>query len=261
MGGESYRLTKDTLYLLESGFDPWVVAAKDLSKGKAVDLAVANGVVVRVFIKWLVPLGEVLRPDDPLFRLAPHASGVALAELVGVEEYDDRPMDGNKGILFKLKRVRGSGLFPNTIDVVTAFGGLRQPGDVPKPSAPLKADTLKKDERYWFAFSSHHDYEKYNQGVIGFWPEKDKVSETLEAAVKADVFRWQPQYVPALKLSYGHVVEKDTWRSPGRARRSPLGEIAPRQAPRLIPLPAVPGHRRQLRGDDAKVRTHPLHRV
>ena len=58
-----YSLTKDTLYLRESGFDPWVVKAKDLVKGQAVDLAVADGVVVRVFIKQLVPLapGEVLK--------------------------------------------------------------------------------------------------------------------------------------------------------------------------------------------------------
>ena len=144
VGTESYRLTKDTLYLLESGRDPWVVEAKDLVKGKAVDLAVADGVVVRVFIKRFVPLtpGEVARLGDPLFLLAPHASGVALAEVVGVEEYDARPSDGDKGIEFKLKRVRGSGYFPDTVDVVTAFGGLRQPGDLPKPSAPLKPDSL-----------------------------------------------------------------------------------------------------------------------
>jgi hypothetical protein len=63
VGGESYRLTKDTQYLLESGFDPRVGEAKDLVKGKAVDLAVADGVAVRVFIKRLVPLGpgEVLK--------------------------------------------------------------------------------------------------------------------------------------------------------------------------------------------------------
>ena len=97
VGSESYRLTKDTLYLLESGFDPWVVRAKDLVKGKAVDLAVADGVVVRVFIRQFVPLapGEVLRLDDPLFRLAPHASGVALAEVVGGEGVR-RPADGRE---------------------------------------------------------------------------------------------------------------------------------------------------------------------
>jgi hypothetical protein len=68
VGSDSYRLTKDTLYQLESGFDPFVVKAKDLVKGKAVDLAVADGVVVRVFIKQFVPLvpGEVLKLEPAL---------------------------------------------------------------------------------------------------------------------------------------------------------------------------------------------------
>jgi hypothetical protein len=165
-------------------------------------------------IAVIVPLLALALAAEPprLDTLAPHASGIALAEVVEVKEYDERPMDGNKGIRFKLKRVRGTGHFDETVDVVTDFGGLRPPGDVPKPSAPLKPDSLKKGERYWLAFSSRHDYERYNQGVIGFWPEKDKVSEVLEVAVKDDVYRWSPQYVPELKLSYGHVVEKDTWR-------------------------------------------------
>jgi hypothetical protein len=162
----------------------------------------------------LVPfvIAWALTAPPSLDALVPNASGVALIEVVEVKEYDERPMDGNKGVRFKLKLVRGSGAFPGEVGVVTDFGGLRPPGDVPKPSAPLKPDSLKKGERYWIAFSSRHDHEKYNQGVIGFWPEKDKVSEVLEATVKDDVYRWSPQYVPELKLSYGHVIEKDTWR-------------------------------------------------
>ncbi len=147
-----------------------------------------------------------------LDEVAPHASGVALVEVVGVEKYDERSTDGNRGVRFKLKRVRGSGEFWDTADVVTEFGGFRG-GEVPKPSHPVKIDSLKKGERYWFVFASECEYEKYNQGVIGFWPEKDaKVAEVLEAAVKADTFRWHPQYDPKTKLTYGRVSEKSKWR-------------------------------------------------
>lgn len=85
VGGESYRLTKDTLYLLESGFDPWVVKAKDLTKGRAVDLAVADGVVVRVFIQRLVPLapGEVLKLGPPRADEKPTATEALLKTMEG----------------------------------------------------------------------------------------------------------------------------------------------------------------------------------
>lgn len=149
--------------------------------------------------------------DAPkLDDFAPHASGVALVEVVGVKRYDERSTDGNKGVRFKLERVRGSGEFWDTVDVVTEFGGFRG-GEVPKPSHPVKVDSLKKGERYWFAFSSEHEHQKYNQGVIGFWPEKDAKAEALEAAEKADTFRWHPQYDPETKLTYGRVSEKGKW--------------------------------------------------
>jgi hypothetical protein len=63
-GGASFRLSKETEYLRESGYDPEVVGAKELVKGKAVDLAVVDGTAVRVYIKRFVPLApgeEVVR--------------------------------------------------------------------------------------------------------------------------------------------------------------------------------------------------------
>ena len=63
VGGESYKLTKDTRYLLESGLDPWEVDAKSLVKGRTVDLVVVDGVVVRVFI-WQHPLPEKKDPKS-----------------------------------------------------------------------------------------------------------------------------------------------------------------------------------------------------
>jgi hypothetical protein len=48
VGGKSYKLTKDTQYLLESGRDPFEV--KGVRAGQTVDLSVEDGEVVRVFI-------------------------------------------------------------------------------------------------------------------------------------------------------------------------------------------------------------------
>ncbi|VTR99627.1 unnamed protein product [Gemmata massiliana] len=162
------------------------------------------------FVLFLTP--DLQAAEPKLDELAPHASGVALVEVVSVEEYDARPADGDAGVCFKFKLVRGSGEFRSEVRVTTAPGGLRPPGFVPKPSLPLKPDSLKKGERYWLAFASGCDYEKHNQGIIDFLGEKDPKAKVLDAAVKADTFRWHPQYDPKTKLTYGRVSEKDKWR-------------------------------------------------
>jgi hypothetical protein len=181
--------------------------------------------VIPVVLLLAVPVRAPAAEPPKVDEFAPNAAGVALVEVTGVEKYDARPMDGDAGITFKLRLVRGTGAFPGEVGCVTAFGGLRAPGDVPKPSAPLKPDSLKKGERYWIVFASQHDYKKYNQGVIGFWPEKDPKAEALEAAVKADAYKWSPQYVPDLKLSYGHLIEKDGWRVRGERDGKVLWEV------------------------------------
>jgi hypothetical protein len=165
---------------------------------------------IPVAILLAIPL-SASAADPKVEEFAPHATGVALVQVVKIEKYDERSTDGNKGLRFKLKRVRGTGEFRDTIDVVTEFGGFRG-GEVPKPSAPVKVDSLKKGERWWFAFATNWEYEKHNQGVIGFWPEKDAKAATFEAAIKADAYKWHPQYHPELKLTYGRLIEKDKWR-------------------------------------------------
>jgi hypothetical protein len=173
-----------------------------------------NAIRFTLFLALSVPAlaAEPLQVDD----FAPHAAGIALVEVVAIEKFDDRPADGDAGVRFKLKLIRGSGEFRDTVTVITAHGGLRPPGSPPpkpsKASAPVTADALKKGERYWFAFASNHEWERYSQGVIGFWPEKDAKAEALEAAVNADAYGWQPQYDPQTKLTYGHVREKGKWR-------------------------------------------------
>jgi hypothetical protein len=149
--------------------------------------------------------------DPKTDAVPPHASGIALAEVLDVTAYDLRPADGDKGVKYKLKRVSGTGEFTEEVYVVTEPGGFRPPGMVPE-SAPLKADSFKKGDRFWVAFASRYDWETHNQGVLAFWPEKGAPREALEAAVKADALKWHPQYAPKLKLSVGRLVEKSSWR-------------------------------------------------
>ena len=150
--------------------------------------------------------------DSNVEKFAPRASGVALAEVTAVEPFDGRPMDGPASVTFKLKLIRGSGAFPGEVSVITAYPGGMARGFVPKPSLPVKPDSFKKGDRIWFAFASTHESDKHNQGVIGFWPENDAKAEALEAAVKADAYRWSPQYDPKTKLTYGRIIENDKWR-------------------------------------------------
>lgn len=166
--------------------------------------------VIPVAILLVLPLCAGAA-DPKVEEFAPHAAGVALVEVVKIKQYDERSTDGNKGVRFKLKRVRGSGAFIDIIDVVTEPGGFRG-GEVPEPTAPVKVDSLTKGARAWFVFASRFEYEKHNQGVIGFWPEKDAKADVLEAAVKADAYKWHPQYHPEVKLTYGRMIEKDKWR-------------------------------------------------
>jgi hypothetical protein len=150
--------------------------------------------------------------DPKVNEFAPHASGVALAEVVKIEKFDGRFVDGPAGVRFFLRVVRSTGEVPEYVEVITALGGIQFPGFEFKPSGIVKANSLKKGDRRWFAFASEYDYDKYTEGVIGFWSEEDPKAEVLDAAVKVDAYRWRPQYDPKTKLSFGRLFEKDQCR-------------------------------------------------
>ncbi|MBY0458396.1 MAG: hypothetical protein K2V38_13735, partial [Gemmataceae bacterium] len=157
-------------------------------------------------------------------ELPPHASGIALVEVLDVSKYDERPMDGDAGVRYKLKRVSGTGEFRPEVRVTTAHAGFGPPNVRPKGSQPLKPDSFNKGDRFWVAFASRYDWERHNQGVVAFWPEKDAPREALEAAAKADTYKWQPQYDPKLKLSVGRLVETGSWRIRAERDGKPLWE-------------------------------------
>ncbi len=65
-------------------------------------------------------------PTD-LDVLAPHASGVCLAEVLRLSRYDERPRDGNMGVRVRFRAIRSSGQIRDTIDIVEHYGGLQEP--------------------------------------------------------------------------------------------------------------------------------------
>ena len=130
---------------------------------------------------------------------------------------------------FHLKIVRGTGEVPEYVEVITDIGGFQPPGFMWKPSGIVKADSLKKGDPRWFAFASEYDSDKYTEGVVGFWPEKDPKAEALDVAVKADAYQWRPQYDPKTKMSFGRLFEKGKCRV--RAREGRQSRVGAHQLP------------------------------
>lgn len=143
--------------------------------------------------------------------VVPNAAGVCLAEVVAMTKYDHTGADGNAGLRASLRIVRSSGLFQESIDIVTKYGGLGPPGsEYPKTfPGPVRPDSISVGKRYWFAFSSRNQWDKHPQGVIAFWQEWDAtVKNQLDEAIKNDRYGWSPQFEPTSGLTYGHKVDE-----------------------------------------------------
>src|SRR5260221_14048748 len=91
-----------------------------------------------------------------LEALVPHASGVALVEVVELKDFSRGGFDGDNGVGVRLKILRSSGQVAEAISIVTEYTGLRQ-GQPPKPNGPVWPDSFKKGQRYWVAFASAHE--------------------------------------------------------------------------------------------------------
>jgi hypothetical protein len=111
------------------------------------------------------------------------AAGKALAliEVTSVKEVDSRPSDGNLVDVVKFSVVKSSGQTPSQITITKDFGG-RRVGPAPKPAGVLYPNPLEAGKRYWIIFNDE-DFQKFQQGVVAWWPEKDAPSE-LESALK-----------------------------------------------------------------------------
>lgn len=138
-------------------------------------------------------------------KVAPNAQGLWLVEVAKAESYDERGGDGNLGLRVKLRPVKGTGKFVDTLHIVTEYGGLQQPGTPPaKPPTFLKPSTFQLKKQYWIAFASLYQRERHPQGVVGYWKKGDpKVEDLFGAAVKEDVLDWSPIYDPRTEITYG----------------------------------------------------------
>ncbi|HVT82475.1 MAG TPA: hypothetical protein VHM90_17675 [Phycisphaerae bacterium] len=128
--------------------------------------------------------GSATQPDAVAAALK-EGKAVALIEVTGIKEQDGRPADGNLVERVSFKTVKSSGKVPEEIVIVKAFGGMRM-GPPPVPKGVLFPNPLKVGQRYWVVFNGE-DWEKYQQGVVAWWAEKD-VPKEVEGAVSADRF-------------------------------------------------------------------------
>jgi hypothetical protein len=165
----------------------------------------------------LVPLGvTVLPPDKPsstdardVTDVLSRASAVALAEVVSVSEYNGQPHDGPLEHVVKLRIVKSSGEPPAKIDIIIAWearGGRSEPATKPQAPArvPLFPNPLIVGQRYWFAWSSVHEMNKFPNHIIAWWIEDAAPVKALEDALRTDRYQWQPQYEPTTGRRYGH---------------------------------------------------------
>lgn len=119
------------------------------------------------------------QPDEVATALKA-AKGIALVEVTAIRERDDRPSDGNLVDVVSIKTVKSTGTIPADIRITKDFGG-RRVGAAPVPTGPLFPNPLVAGKRYWIIFNDA-DWQKYQQGVVAWWPEKD-VPVAVEAAV------------------------------------------------------------------------------
>jgi len=108
------------------------------------------------------------------------AVGLALAKVEGIQEKDQRPVDGNLLVCVSLKVEKGSGKILQEFSYPKAFGGRRFPGfPEPKPPELFTKKELKVEGRYWFLFAPKTEQEKYPGGIIDFWSADDPAVQPL----------------------------------------------------------------------------------
>lgn len=167
---------------------------------------------------WLCSRAQIIMGAGiSVEQLAPHTAGVCLAEIVAVTEHDQRANDGPLYLELKLRIVRQSGAVKDTLELIKEPGGQPPPPGSPEPAKPsLSTGDAKIGRRYWLAFASDYDDQLRNPlGLLGAWPESNPdAASAFEEAIRADRYRWMPQYDPQSKLTIGHLGKpgEDAWK-------------------------------------------------
>ena len=145
---------------------------------------------------------------EGLAKAAPRAAGLAQVEVIEIKEVDQRPGDGPLSVHVRFRILRKTGATTDSVRIIKALGGHQPPNAPPfKPLGPVKLDTFKVGERYWVAFSSQYDWERYPQGVVDAWREQ-AAPEAVGEAVRIDYYAHRPQYDPRSGFTHSHRTEK-----------------------------------------------------
>jgi len=149
-------------------------------------LLLVGGSLAQAFVAISKPAASPSATQaDAVAAALKEGKAVALIEVSAIKEQDGRPADGNLVEHVTFKKVKSSGTVPDEITIIKAFGGMRM-GPPPTPKGPLFPNPLKVGQRYWVIFNDS-DWEKYQQGVVAWWPEKD-VPKDVEAAATANKY-------------------------------------------------------------------------
>jgi hypothetical protein len=136
------------------------------------------------------------------------ASAVALAEVISIVEENHMPADGPLEHAVKLRLFESSGAPPDRIEIILAWTPQVEqfpPATKPQPPArvPLSPNPLIVGQRYWFAWCSPHEHDKYPNGIIAWWPENAAPAKALEDSIRTNRYQWTPRYEPATGCRYG----------------------------------------------------------
>lgn len=140
-----------------------------------------------------------------LDKLAPHAAGVALVEIVEPDG-DDRPQaDGQNGprqLLFKIHRRTGTtrdGLaLAGSAQTAEAADGVEGAGN---EAAAVELPTFRSGRKYWVAFASRYQSDRYPHGIIAAWPD-GKQPKPITQAVEQNQLADHPQFDPKTGLTH-----------------------------------------------------------
>ncbi len=142
------------------------------------------------------------------------AAGLALVRVTSIKRVENKAVSpGYVADRVELEIIRSSGTVMDLFSIIISReeGMLPQPRpDAPPPVeqiCPVSPGDLIVGERYWMAFASSMDRERYPQGVIAWQPEAG--GKALLKMVRENRYRWRPQFSPATGLTLEHLCEPD----------------------------------------------------
>lgn len=141
---------------------------------------------------------------DPMAEdILSRASSACLVEITSLEEFDERPSDGDHWLKASYRVIRSSGDVPGFLHLVIDPAGMTAPGYNFKPPVELNHNSLSIGERHWIVFGSEGDGSRFPYGITGWWPhDADDLPAVVIAAVEQDRFKWRPVYDQAAKLTH-----------------------------------------------------------